>query len=240
MRAFRAFVTAGVCAVTMTSAARAADPAGTWPLPIKQEIYTDLISGWYARADLGYRWQTIDRVELPPGELITAWTLRDAFTVGFGGGYKHHWFRADVTVDYGNRVRFEGDAPGAPGYYQARIDSITVLANAYLDLGTWWGLTPYVGAGIGGSNIRVPEYANPVISASGGQVENSTRWNLSWAFMAGVSYRFTPKLLLDVGYRYLHLGDARSGPQPPAFTDRTYFRDISAQEVRVGLRVMLD
>jgi hypothetical protein len=31
-----------------------------------------------------------------------------------------------------------------------------------------------------------------------------------------------------------------SGTEPPAYTTRTYFRDMSAQEVRVGLRWMLD
>ena len=26
-----------------------------------------------------------------------------------------------------------------------------VMANAYVDLGTWWCITPFIGAGVGGS-----------------------------------------------------------------------------------------
>ena len=29
------------------------------------------------------------------------------------------------------------------------------MANAYVDLGTWWCVTPYVGAGIGMANIKI-------------------------------------------------------------------------------------
>ena len=69
----------------------------------------------------------------------------------------------------------------------------------------------------------------------------AANWNFSWAAMGGVSYQFSPNLLLDVGYRYLKLGERSSGTVPPTYTTRvTYFRDMSAQEIRIGLRWMLD
>ena len=30
-----------------------------------------------------------------------------------------------------------------------------LLANAYADIGTWYGFTPYVGAGIGGAHVQL-------------------------------------------------------------------------------------
>ena len=32
------------------------------------------------------------------------------------------------------------------------------LANAYVDLGTWWCVTPFVGAGVGVAHIRSPDF----------------------------------------------------------------------------------
>ena len=59
--------------------------------------------------------------------------------------------------------------------------------------------------------------------------------------MGGVSYQFSPTLLLDVGYRYLKLGDAVSGARAAGATpSRASFRDMTAQEIRVGLRWLLD
>ena len=57
---------------------------------------------------------------------------------------------------------------------------------------------------------------------------------------AASSYQFSPTLLLDVGYRYLKLGDAMSGTEPPAYTTRVDVPRLTAQEIRVGLRWMLD
>ena len=241
MRGFRAVVIAGVGGFAMTAAAHAADPPDNWAsLDFKKPNFTELISGWYVRGDLGYRKQSIGSVEVPPPGIVTGSSLEDTWTLGFGGGYKYQWFRADVTLDYANRARFQGDTAAATGFYSAKIDSFTLLGNVYLDLGTWAGFTPYVGAGVGATNLRTHEYTNVTIDEPGFSVADATRWNLSWAYMGGVSYQFSPRLLFDVSYRYLKIGDAVSGTEPPAYTTRSYFRDISAQEVRVGLRWMLD
>ena len=165
---------------------------------------------------------------MPAPQTVTQWGLDNSYTLGFGGGYKYQWFRADVTVDYANRGKFHGDTATVPSYYTAKIDSFTILANVYLDLGTWSGFTPYVGAGVGTTHLRMHEYTNVTINEPGDSVVDTTRWNLSYAGMAGVAFQFSPKLVLDVGYRYLIMGDAVSGPEPVAYTDRSYLRDLKA------------
>jgi opacity protein-like surface antigen len=237
---FKALVTAAVGGLVLTAGAQAADPAGTFVPEVKKEFYTDLISGWYVRGDLGYSMPTIGSVQVPAPQVVTQWELQNSVTLGLGGGYKHHWFRADVTVDYANRGRFQGDTAAVQAYYTAKIDSFTILANVYLDLGTWGGFTPYVGAGVGTTHLRTHEYTNITIIEPWQGVEDTTRWNFSWAAMGGVAFRFSPKGVVDLGYRYLKLGDAVSGTEPLAHTDRTYLRDIKAHEFRIGLRWMLD
>lgn len=162
MRGFRVLVTASVCGLAMTVAAHAADPPGRWLPEFKKPFYTDLISGWYVRGDLGYRINDINSVDAP--KPTTAFFIENAWTLGFFGGYKYKWFRSDVTLDYGNAARFRGDIAGIPEFYKAKIDSFTLLANVYLDLGTWAGLTPYIGAGAGTTNLRVRQYTNLTVN----------------------------------------------------------------------------
>ena len=45
---------------------------------------------------------------------------------------------------------------------------------------------------------------------------------------------------MDVNYRYLNLGDAVTETIPPPQTSRVTYRDLTAQEVRIGLRLLLD
>ena len=66
------------------------------------------------------------------------------------------------------------------------------------------------------------------------------KWNPSWALMGVVSYKFSPSLLLDLSYRYLNLGEVATGLLPPGYTSRVTFRDMTAQEIRLGFRWMLD
>lgn len=236
MRGFKVLIGAWVCGIAMTAAAHAADPAETWRPEFKKPHYTELISGWYVRGDLGYRKNSIDSIDAPAPNLATSSSIQNTWALGAGAGYKYNWFRTDVTLDYAKRAQVFGDTATTPAYYSVKIDALTLLANVYLDMGTWGGLTPYIGAGVGTTNLRTHEYTTTTWNG----IADAREWNLSWAAMGGVSYQFSPTLLLDVSYRYLKLGDAVSGAEPPAYTTRTHFRDLTAQEVRVGLRLMLD
>jgi opacity protein-like surface antigen len=56
--------------------------------------------------------------------------------------------------------------------------------------------------------------------------------------MAGFAYDISDHAKLDVGYRYLNAGKYTSAPSP--ITGQTSTRTLSSQEVRVGLRYMID
>jgi opacity protein-like surface antigen len=226
-------------AASATGGAFAADPPEKW-LPDSKQRFTELVSGWYARGDIGWRQQKIGSVDAPAPFFATEWSLDNTPSFGGGGGYKYKWFRMDATLDYASLADFRANTATTADYYTAKLDSFTLLANMYLDLGEWYGITPYVGAGVGMSNLRVHQYTNlSIIEPQDGVVDQS-RWSFSWALTGGIAYQFASNLVLDVNYRYLNLGEAHSGPEPPAYTNRSYFRDITAQEVRIGLRLLLD
>ncbi len=59
------------------------------------------------------------------------------------------------------------------------------------------------------------------------------QWNLAYAGMAGIAFPISPNAMVDVGYRYLNIGDVKiSSDAVGAMT----FRNVAAHELRVGLR----
>jgi opacity protein-like surface antigen len=58
--------------------------------------------------------------------------------------------------------------------------------------------------------------------------------------MAGVSYRINTRFIVDLGYRHLNLGDIPSSTGSNLPSDRTRWQGLSTDEVRLGVRFMLD
>jgi opacity protein-like surface antigen len=242
MTGFKSLVAAALGAVAFVATAHAADMPGNWPPPYEPkppQNFTQMISGWYMRGDIGYRFNSIGSVDASsPANPVTSSKIDNVFSGGAGVGYKWQWFRTDLTVDYGTQAKFHGDAPGAVSFYNMKIDALTILANAYFDMGTWYGFTPYIGAGVGSSYLRTGDYTTAALG--NGAIPTRANWSFSWAAMAGVSYQILPNIAIDFGYRYLKIGDAKSGFEPPAYTAYTSVKGISAQELRLGVRFLLD
>lgn len=64
------------------------------------------------------------------------------------------------------------------------------------------------------------------------------RNQLAWALMAGVAVDVGSSFALDLGYRYLNIGDASSIPD--VLGNSVRFKDLNLHEFRVGLRYMID
>ena len=234
-------------AFAIAANAYAADPAGSWPPPPQisyerpQPEFKELRSGWYIRADLGYRFNSFRSFE-PVGTPVISQKYNDAIAGTLGAGFKYHWFRTDVTVDRSVRSNFNGTTAAAVGQpqYTAKITPLSGLANVYIDLGTWGGFTPYVGAGAGVTQIRSELYNDSSRVTATGGVGNSL--NFSWAAMAGVAVKVAPNWMLDVGFRHLDMGSVRTSTvlAGVAVPDVARFEKLTAQEIRVGVRLLFD
>jgi opacity protein-like surface antigen len=240
----------------LLSAALAAGPAiaaDLLPPPPSLEGYgqpVELGTGWYLRGDIGYTDYTPPRDRFfgtPSLPALVGERLEHTFSVGGGIGYQvNEWFRADATVDYRNRAEFTGIRPlSASGLAYVRddgeLDSVSFMLNGYVDLGTWSGITPYLGAGIGLASNRLNDvrrytYVGGAIDSLA-TVETKTTNNLAWALMGGVSAKVGSGFAVDLGYRYIHLGDVRTRWDSAAGikTDA-----LQAHEVRLGARYMID
>jgi opacity protein-like surface antigen len=152
MGGLKTVVLAGAALVMSGAFAHAADMPGYPPPPELRAPVLDLNSGWYLRGDLGAYWGTISRAEsAAPFANPTDSSLGQGMTAGLGVGIKTSWLRTDVTIDYATPMKYQG-AVAASGDTTAKIQPTTGLFNGYLDLGSWYGLTPYVGAGAGATH----------------------------------------------------------------------------------------
>ncbi len=237
MRWFRTFCALGLLAAQATAAAAADMPGTTMPEPevwrAPQLLESNL--GWYLRGDVGWAWGRLDSTDSPPTVLSPSQnSLGNNGTSGGGFGFKSQWLRTDVTIDYLGPLNYTGGIYG-PGDVVANISAISALFNGYVDLGTWYQITPYIGAGAGAAYMRVSDYASTVAGITTSDTHN--QWNFAWAAMAGVAFPVAHNLMVDVGYRYMNFGDVST--EFGALGEMT-FKNVAAHEVRVGVRWSFD
>jgi opacity protein-like surface antigen len=233
--------------------ARAADlPAPYFKAPIVEEF-----GGWYLRGDVGWSNQEVRSLWNVLYTTSTVTNLNKGFEVGgifgLGVGYQfNNWIRVDVTGEFRSGSTFHGlDRYVGIGFagtdeYTAIKSEWLFLANVYVDLGTWKGITPYVGAGVGFSRNTISNFLDVNTPNAGvAFAAAASKWNLAWALHAGLAYRVTPNFLVDLSYRYVSLGDAITGDiiaydgTNPS-VNPMHFRGLTSHDVRLGVRWFFD
>jgi opacity protein-like surface antigen len=255
-------MTAGALAL-MSSAAMAADlPIAPPPMYVPPPVD---FGGWYLRGDIGFSNQQVKGLDnalyYTPGTTVQHQGLGfdTAGIYGIGVGYQfNNWFRADITGEYRGNANFHGmDIVSSYGV-QTGVDNYggsksewLFLANAYADLGTWWCITPFVGVGIGTSRNTISSFTDqglsigPPQSASVAYGPTASKWNFAWAIHAGLAYRVSPNLTMELAYRYVDLGDAMSGDLVTyTGTNNVYnpttFKHITSHDLKLGVRWAID
>lgn len=268
MGSLKSLALAGAMAVSASAIASAADFPVAQPVPPPPpELRGTISSGIYLRGDVGVGYQQIDKYEQSDvraagGSFYGQTDQTTAFFAGAGIGYRfNNWFRVDGTFEYrgggsigvNDRIDYINGF-GNPGIltntYKGNLSSMVALFNAYVDLGTWNCLTPYIGAGIGVARNRVTgltdqginwvDTTGGIIQPTLGTASSGTKTGVAWALMAGVGYEVNKNLTLEVGYRYLNLGDAQSGPIRNAFLNESYaplkVKSIDSHDIKIGMR----
>ncbi|HZS64339.1 MAG TPA: outer membrane protein [Xanthobacteraceae bacterium] len=238
----KSFAAATTLGLTLCGIAQAADLGrGYPPLPPPVEApplpVSEFASGWYLRGDLGYRQNKVDNVTNEGVLPILDDDLGKSWLVGVGAGMQWQWLRSDFTFDYGTRAKYRADTAAGADDFTADIDSFSALANLYGDLGTWYGFTPYIGAGAGIAHLNVSKFEEASLGSTG-TTPSGSKWNPAWAYMAGVSYALSPRFNLDVGYRHINMGNVSSGMDTVG--NQLKFHDVAADEIRLGVRYHID
>jgi opacity protein-like surface antigen len=264
----------------------------------------DFGTGWYIRGDVGGALQ--DAPNLLSDAYNVNFSQKLNWSVDIGAGYQfNQWFRADATYTYygtyptngsgphvncpsaiygltdessGDKIGVFADGNTCTPKEQASLQKNLFLANGYIDLGNWSGVTPYVGAGIGtaylnatqttkfyndsdGSPYRAtltlpdgypPIFYSPIGTEQGSPLNpqphynygaqnwdysrTTYKWNFAFALMAGISYDISTNLKLDLGYRYVNFGTMSF----KSLSGSLFDKGLSSQEVRLGLRYLVD
>jgi opacity protein-like surface antigen len=251
-----------VFAAVSQSGARAADMPQLLPpveLPVIEEF-----GGWYLRGDIGMTNQRVKELYNNDYNLVASVdTQQKAFDssmlFGLGVGYQFNsWFRADLTGEYRGRSNFHGldvvrnfSGTRYTDDYTGSKSEWLALLNAYVDLGTWYNLTPFVGAGIGAAYVTIHDFKDTcatVAVCTGGSVatgKDNSKWNFAWALHAGVAYKVTNALTLELAYRYVSLGDGATGDLVAydgtnSRFNPMEFRGITSHDFKLGVRWLLD
>ena len=235
-------------------------------------------NSWYLRGDIGAVLETVPKISNDLN-LIGDSKRRVSMSADAGFGYKlNNWLRADVIGEYRttrSRSGFGGQIQCPTGAVvnggvsvltystcdvngYSKLSHWNVLANAYVDLGNWSGLTPYLGAGAGITHMTArgstaytinpagtpykPTIVDPVSGLSTtynfDRVQNTggtTRF--AWNVMAGLGYALNDHATLDLGYRYLDMGRYTGLPD---YTGAVHKKELTSHEVRLGVRYMID
>lgn len=208
------------------------------PAPVidfEPEYEAEVGGNLYLRGYIGFTNQQVDHLEnalfaTPERIEFLNSDFQSGGLAGIAFGYRfNEWFRADVSGEYRMSVAYDGldrtDPVGGGAVwdgtntYTADKSEYLVMANAFVDLGTYHGITPYVGAGAGVTYTMIDNFVDAGIGGlDAGPLTNSMaygadngEWAFAWALHAGLGYEVSDQLTLDFGYRYLHLGDAASG-----------------------------
>ncbi len=244
--------------------ASAAIPAYAADIIIEEPVYEPkyvepkAFGGWYLRGHIGMSNQRLGSLynlqfdEAAVLEFINKGEFDSAPIFGVGFGYQFNdWFRADATVEYRGKSSFYAldryDETGDDSFdgtneYTGRKSEWVAMGNAYVDLGTFKGLTPYIGGGLGAARVTIHNFMD-VNTPNNGVAYGATdsRWNFAWAVHAGIGYDLTDHATLDLGYSYINLGDGRTGDLVPfdgpgIIDNPMHFRDITSHDFKLGLR----
>lgn len=258
MRSVHKSLFAGVSAAAMLGVNAFAADLPPPPPMVYQPVVVQPFGGWYLRGDIGITNQQVDSLQnvLIDGAINHQWLDEPSFTsgmsYGLGIGYQvNDWLRLDLTGEYRSGSDFRaldsflnGAAVNTNDYTAVKREWL-FLMNAYLDLGTWWCITPFIGAGVGFSNLTIANFRdNNIIAGGGGWAPDQTETNFAWAIHAGASYAVTKNFAVEFSYRYVNLGDGMTGDEinldgSNLVTNPFTLKDITSHDFRIGLRWML-
>ena len=223
---------------------------GYAPAPSYAPSAPSIAGPCYFRSDIGYSWGRNDASALYVGNaadpVVRGEDLGNTHLIegGLGCGMGSRGFRAEMVLGMRGDRKFNGDVdivvgpgPVDPPIH-THLKTYTMMFNAYKDLGKYGNVTPYLGAGVGVAYHIVDETyftGNPNLT---NRIEGNRDIAFAWSLMAGIGYQLSDRAILDVGYRYLDLGEAETGRVDNAgfVNPRVELDDLASHEIKVGLR----
>lgn len=138
-------------------------------------------------------------------------------------GYRYGFVRLEAEYIYRDDVDDEYTfkmSNGRESRYKATMESDSFMANAYLDFMPNYWFSPYLQGGLGLTRLDLTYQDLATVAAAS---RKHSKDNFTWSVGGGISLRLNKCVNLDVGYRYMDMGDINEA-------------NINAHEVYGGLR----
>lgn len=216
-------------------------------------------SRFYLRGDLGLVLGTpAVETDTDPGSAIASLgptTINGNHGTGMmfdaGVGFRAFPFlRLEGTIGYIPSLAFKGNFGNAPAATtRGTVSALVGLATADADISAFTGrlpggIQPFVLAGLGFATVaNGQEDDYTAIGAYNGSISGATQTNLAWTIGGGVGIPLAERLTLDLTYRWLNLGERRTGSSllfngtsAPTTPDRA---DLRVHTIMLGLRYQL-
>jgi opacity protein-like surface antigen len=240
------------------------------PPPVPMEPPPQDFNGWHLRGDFGVAANQISGLRSTftdptvdvPAPMFNNFSIGDAAFAGAGVGYQFNsWLRFDATAEYRTAAQYAAiqsytDIWNPPGSvcgldsrcydtYHGQHSAFLFLANGYLDLGTWYGITPFVSGGVGFANNWLQNFYDVSAQPAGGfgYAQNRTQTNFAWQVGAGLAYNVTPNLKLEVAYRRTDMGRMNTGVihcmGTPVCPGEVQSFNLASNDVKLGIRYVI-
>lgn len=205
-------------------------------------------SGWYLRGDVSYLAQKSfknDDFAFTPASFDEK---EDPIFASIGFGYHFNdYLRADLNLGYlpGNKIGIGYDDSGSTiAYTQASADlknyAYSLMLNGYVDLGTYVGITPYLGGGVG--IVQSTRKLSASYFTNNGdptddfvETDDKTKYSLAYTLNAGLAYQVSKNVSVDLGYQYFSAPDAEY-VTAASLTSFPVHKGISNHQIKLGLR----
>jgi opacity protein-like surface antigen len=214
-------------------------------------------TGFYIRGDVGGAFSqdaTLKDVDsasanafFGPGGESTG-DVGNSVIFGAGVGYRFTpILRTDVTLSYLPSLKFKGTDNLVGGTEEFDVHSLNGMLNGYLDIAgfaprMFGRFQPYIVGSVGFARNETDAVSTTVAGVTLNS-PGDTHTDFAWGAGAGLGYAITPNIVLDVGYKYLDLGELRTGTGAVTFggastglsTDAAK-ADLKVHTVTLGVR----
>lgn len=160
--------------------------------------------------------------------------LSVGYVVGASVGVRFlEYFRGEIQITYNKTDVDNLSVQGEPSTAKGGLSMLAIMANGYVDWALDFGITPYLGAGIG--------WGKADFSARNRSGPNQTEIDdtdsvFVWNVMVGATVPIGQNLEFSLGYRYLASEDlrlaGRVGTEP-----RRFDSEFDAHQVLAGFRI---
>ena len=115
-------------------------------------------------------------------------------------------FAPNISSAILNGVEVQG-FEGFPSILVNELRTQSLMLNGYYDFKNKSKFTPYLSAGVGVSRIENKVSINPEALGTSENITTDTNNNFTWTAGAGIAYKVTENVALDLAYRYVDAGE---------------------------------